>query len=84
MFIIDVDGDVGVKNIQEFHSMLGESLKHDNTIVLDFSEVSRLDLSVVQVVAAAVRESRKTKKSLKFKGINDTVKNQFRICGLIR
>ncbi len=84
MFIIDVDSDVGVKNIQEFQSMLGESLMHDDSIVLDFSNVGRIDLSVVQVVAAALRESRKTQKSLKFKGINETVKNQFRISGLIR
>ena len=84
MFIVDVDSDISVKNIREFHSMLGESLEHDDSIVLDFANVERVDMSVVQVVASALREARKRNKSLRFKGINDNVKNQFRICGLIR
>ena len=78
-----VDSNVGIKNIKKFQASLMEELEtEEKEIVLDFSDVKRVDLSVVQLIISAGRTARKSGKNIKLKYVSDEVKLQMHLCGL--
>lgn len=72
----------GIKTIGEVHAAVQEELSGDGDAVLDFSDLTRLDLSVAQVVLAAAREASKRKIKLRLKGVSDDIRHQLYLCGL--
>lgn len=81
---IYVPEDVSVKKVKDFYLGLRETMKGGEELVLDFSAVSRVDLAVMQVLLALGRECRKEKITLKIKAASGDLKNQMRICGMIK
>ena len=79
--VVELNEDIGIKTIKEFYLQLKELLKKETEIVLDFKKVKRLDLSVVQVLIAANRESVKNKKHIKLKSVSKHVKRQLYLSG---
>lgn len=78
-----LDENISIKNIKNFSEKLKDEISNsEGPVILDFSEVKRVDLSVVQVVMAAGRSARSVNKSIKLKNVSDTVKNQMQLCGL--
>ena len=78
-----VDENISIKNIKNFSDKIKDELANgEGPIVLDFSNVKRVDLSVVQVVISAGRSARSLNKAIKLKHVSDTVKNQMHLCGL--
>lgn len=85
MAIIVLPEDISVKKVKEFHQKFVDALKEgDDEIILDFSSVKQTDLSVYQIIYAGFRECRKMKKTLKIKGASNTIKDQLKLCGLMR
>ncbi len=84
MFIIEIDEFVNIKRIRQFTDEVKTVLDTQNDIVIDFTKSKRLDLSVVQVILSLLRSARQLNKTVKFKGVNDTIKKQLKLCGIIR
>ncbi len=84
MNTIELKEDLSIKSIKGFYSELGEALKEDSEIIIDFSNIERLDLSIIQVIMAALRDVNKGKKALKLKSVPDGIRKQLQICGLLR
>ena len=81
---IMVPGDVSVKNVEEFRAMVRDAMEGEGAIVLDFREVSRLDLAVMQVLIALGRECGEKNKGLRIRSASPEIRNQLRISGIIK
>ncbi|MDY6935465.1 MAG: STAS domain-containing protein [Spirochaetota bacterium] len=84
MRVIELSEEIGIKRIREFYSQLSDVLSKESEITLDFSRVVRVDLSVVQVIMAALRESRKSEKKIMLKSLSRDVKKQFQLSGMMK
>jgi anti-anti-sigma regulatory factor len=84
MYIIEVDEFVNVKHVKQFADEVLTVLRTEKDIVIDFTKSKRLDLSVVQVILSLLKTARQLNKTVKFKGVNDTIKKQLKLCGVIR
>ncbi len=84
MYIIEVDEFANIKHIKQFADEVATILRTEKEIVLDFTKAKRLDLSVVQVILSLLKTARQQNKTVKFKGVNDTIKKQLKLCGVIR
>lgn len=84
MYIIEIDEFVNIKHIKQFADEVATILRTEKDIVLDFTKSKRLDLSVVQVILSLLKTARQQNKTVKFKGVNDTIKKQLKLCGVIR
>lgn len=80
--MILLDEDVGIKQIKGLYELLKIELDEPGELVIDFSNVRRIDLSVAQLIIAAGRESAANDKPVKLKSIPDDVKYQLHLCGL--
>jgi anti-anti-sigma regulatory factor len=84
MTVIKLKEDPGVKSVRSFQQALVAAFRGDSDIVIDFSEARRVDLSIAQVLIAAGKEARARSKSLRMRGVSETVRRQLAICGLSR
>ncbi len=76
-----VPEDVGIKNIRSFYDKIKEMMKGTDGIVLDFSGVRSVHLSVTMVVMAALREAKRTGRIIKLKNLKEDVRRQFFLSG---
>jgi anti-anti-sigma factor len=74
--------DISVKNVAQFYQDIKNEITNKEKVIIDFSSVKRIDLSIAQVIIAAGREAKETGKNVKLKSVSDAVKNQLQICGL--
>ncbi len=79
--VIEIPEDIGVKNIKNFYFQLKEILKKESEIILDFQKVNRVDLSFIQVIMSANRESLKNGKKIKLKSVSKNIKKQLFLSG---
>ena len=79
--VIEIPEDIGVKNIKNFYSQLKEIIKKESEIILDFKKVKRVDLSFIQVIMSANRESLKNGKKIKLKSVSKNIKKQLFLSG---
>lgn len=79
--VIEIPEDIGVKNIKNFYLQLKEILKKESEIILDLKKVKRIDLSFVQVIMSANRESLKNGKKIKLKSVSKNIKKQLFLSG---
>ena len=84
MRVIELSEEIGIKRIMELYSQLSDVLSKESEITLDFSRVVRVDLSVVQVIMAALRESRKSEKKIMLKSLSKDVRKQFQLSGMMK
>ena len=77
-----VSEDIGIKKIHDFYRDLASELNSSDEIVLDFVNVARVDLSVIQVIIAAGRKAREQGKTIKLKSVSEVIKQQMQVCGL--
>ncbi|MBN2079946.1 MAG: STAS domain-containing protein [Spirochaetes bacterium] len=80
---IMVPGDVSVKNVKEFHAMVRDAMEGDGAIVLDFRDVTRVDLAIMQVLIALSRECGEKNRGLRVRAASPEIRNQLRISGVI-
>lgn len=74
--------NIGVKLSNEFYKTLREELKKKENVIIDFSSVKGIDLSIVQILTAAGREAKSMGKTVQLKAPSENVKNLLQICGL--
>lgn len=81
---LDLQEDIGIKNIKEFYRGLVDMLRTESEITLDFSNVQHIDLSLAQVLLAARKFARKENKVIKLKSISPELRQQLVITGLAK
>lgn len=78
-----IEEDVlGIKQVKGFYNRLKEEFRTGPEIIVDFRNVRRIDLSVVQVLVALNRNARNEGKTVKLKSISEDVRSQMNLCGL--
>ncbi len=83
MKIIVLPENIGIKRINVFHRTLKKYLKNKENIIIDFSDVARVDLSVIQLITSALKKASGEGTTIKFRSINKNIKKQFHLCGLV-
>ncbi len=83
MKVIRLNEDLGIKNIRTFHAVMNRALSENDSFALDFSTVKRVDLSVLQVIKSAELKAKRENKVIRYRGISDRLKSQFKIFGLM-
>ncbi|MBN1531998.1 MAG: STAS domain-containing protein [Spirochaetes bacterium] len=73
--------DVGIKSVREFYGTLKGLLEGDETVILDFSGLMSVHLSVSVVVMAAHREAKRLGKAIKLKNVSEPVRRQLYLTG---
>jgi len=81
---IELREDLGIKKIMDFYEEFKSILNEEKEIILDFSRVRRLDLSVIQVLMAGQKHARNEQKEMKLKNVTQEVKNQLRIACMLK
>ncbi len=84
MKVIELHEETGIKSIKRFYIDLIETLKQESELVLDFSRVKRIDLSLAQILMAARRLAKSDNKMLKLRNVSAEVRKQLQITGLTR
>jgi len=84
MSTIIVDENIGVKQVKVFYETLKEESEKEDDIILDFSSVRRVDLSIIQLLISFQGHIKEKKKIMKIKNISDDLMDQLKITGLAR
>ena len=84
MTTIVLENDVSIKNIKIFYQQISRALDTDSGLLLDFSNVKRADLSLLQVIMSANREFAKQGKKFLLKSVSENVKEQMHLCRLVK
>ncbi len=81
--IIELSENTGIRNIKQFYFQLKNSIEGGSEVIIDFSKIRRLDLSVLQVIMAARKKMRDDKKDIIFKSASKEVNKQLYLGGLL-
>ncbi len=77
--IVDVTGDVDMKNSPTLRQNLFDALKDNPAVALNLTEVRYIDSSGIAVMIEAVRESKRLNKRFVLFGISPAVYNVFKL-----
>lgn len=77
-----IEGDINIKNINVFYSAIQQEFAGSGDVVIDLSEVKRIDLAAAQVIIAAGRRGKELKRQIKLKGLSPDLKRLFSISGI--
>ena len=80
--MIKLEPEINVKKIKELHAAILDEFKSGDEVLMDFTDVERVDLAVVQVILAAGRAAKAAGKTVKLKSVPRFVKHQMQICGV--
>lgn len=76
------EGIINIKNINSFYTELKKEISANNVIIIDFSDVYRIDLSAAQVIIAAGEKVKELKKVIKITGISHDLKRILKLAGI--
>ena len=77
-----LNGEISVKNIEVFYNNLAKEMDNSREIVIDLSDVTRIDLAATQVTIAAGKKARELKKVVRLIGVNPQVKKLLTLAGI--
>ncbi len=77
-----LNGEISVKNIEVFYNNLAKEIDNSREIVIDLSDVTRIDLAATQVIIAAGKKARELKKVVRLIGVNPQVKKLLTLAGI--
>ena len=77
-----VEGEISVKNIRDFYNHLTNEINNSGEIIIDLSNVKRIDLAAAQVIIAAGRKARDLKKIIRLTGVNPQLKKLLALSGI--
>lgn len=80
--VIELSANIGIKNITELYDNIRSAIDNGCEIILDFSKVKRIDLSVLQVLLVANKRAMQNNKELKFRSLSEQVKKQLMLGGM--
>jgi len=84
MATVQIAKDAGIKNIKNLYNQIKDVIPAENELVLDFSEVDRVDLSIIQLIMSAQQYARQNECMIKLKNVPEQVREQLYIGGLIK
>lgn len=76
------EGIINIKNVNSFYNELKNEISANNVIIIDFSNVYRIDLSAAQVIIAAGEKVKELKKVIKITGISHDLKRILKLAGI--
>lgn len=77
------DENISIKHADAVRKSL-LSLIEKGDVIVDFTNVRRIDCSIAQILIGAMKEGKKRGVSIKVAGLSDYIRSQFEICGIIR
>lgn len=77
-----LEGEIGIRNIDSFYISLKEELESKTQVVLDFSNVTRIDASAAQVILSAWKQAIESGKVITLTGLSAYLKKLFKLAGL--
>ncbi|HOO72507.1 MAG TPA: STAS domain-containing protein [Spirochaetota bacterium] len=80
--MIELKENTSVKNIGSVYKQIGTELDKSDDVLLDFSRLNRLDLSVIQLIIAAARYAREQGKTIRLKSVSEQIRWQLEMCGI--
>ena len=80
---IEIKANLSVKNIRDFTQELLE-LDDELDLSLDFKNLKRADLVVLQLLAVLKKDAVKIKRKIKLINISQDLKMQMYMCGIIK
>jgi anti-anti-sigma regulatory factor len=80
--MIKLEPDISVKKIKELHAAIVDEFKNNDEVLIDFADVERVDLSIVQLIMASGRAAKTAGKTIKLKSVPRFIKHQMQICGV--
>ena len=70
--------NVGVKRVKKLYAQFKEELESNDILEVDFSEVHRVDLSIIQLIIVTSRYAKKKGKTMKLKSVGfENIKRSF-------
>lgn len=82
MTTIEMKGELSIQNAEELHSIFLSALQKKGDILLDFSKLEDIDVSIIQLVYS-LYESSKGHKLIVQGPFTRQIKQRLFICGLI-
>jgi anti-anti-sigma factor len=61
---------------------LREEVENNNQVVIDFSDLSRIDSAAAQVILAAARKVKELDKTIRFVGVSSELKKLLKLAGI--
>lgn len=80
--MLQIEENISVKNIKTVYNKLKDEFEKSDEVMLDFANVKRVDLSVIQLIIAAGRFARENNKTLRLRSVSEYLKEQMHICGV--
>ncbi len=80
--MIKLESDIGIKKIKELYATVMDEFTTSDEVVIDFADVERVDLSVIQIIMAVGRAAKAAGKTIRLKSVPRFVKYQMQICGI--
>lgn len=77
-----VDKEISVKNINNFYFALREEVENNSQVVLDFTDLMRIDSSAAQVILAAARKVKELDKTIRFVGVSPDLLKLLKLAGI--
>jgi len=77
-----VESEINVKSIRKFYSDLKVEIESNREIIIDLTEVKRIDLSGAQMIIAAGKKARELKKIVRLTGVKTEVKKLLGFSGV--
>jgi len=77
-----VESEINVKSIRKFYSDLKVEIESNREIIIDLTEVKRIDLSGAQMIIAAGKKARELKKVVRLTGVNPQLKKLLVLSGI--
>lgn len=76
------EGIINIKNINSFYTELKNEISTNNEIIIDLSNVNRIDMSAAQIIIAAGEKVKELKKVIKITGISHDLKKILKLAGI--
>ncbi len=74
--------DITVKNIKKIYDEIVKEFEKNDELIIDLTDVKRIDLSFAQLILAVGKKARELKKVIRVKGVSSELKLLFRLSGL--
>ena len=75
-------GDISIKNIGDFYNELKNEISRSGEVLIDLSDVKRIDLAAAQLIIAAGKEARELKKVVRLTGVSPEMKKLLGYSGI--
>ena len=80
--VTDIPSECLVKNAKDFHQILVAALAGSTSLVVNCSDVTKMDISFVQILVSAHKSFTQSGRQFKLSNVTDCVEKTFAAAGL--